>query len=178
MPPQALELVEMAVAESISRVIHVRICLKMVGYIKSVDLIALSFRVQWIFKPVVSVSSFRGSSWTPDTAVYKNKSPASKIRPWQPTRQPTWRPNAKLEAINMFILWTSFPLLGQEVIIWFVLSGEGYRGMTNKRTIGYFTRKISIFRNSLLNIVWKDWKVTWDCVWGYHTKNTWKSPLL
>ena len=62
MPPQALELVEIAVAESISRVIHVRICLKMVGYFKSVDLITLSFRVQWIFKPVVSVSSFRGRS--------------------------------------------------------------------------------------------------------------------
>ena len=66
MPPQALELVEMAVAECISRVVRVRICLKMVGYIKSVDLIAISFRVQWIFKPVVSVSSFRGSSWTPE----------------------------------------------------------------------------------------------------------------
>jgi len=33
------------------------------------------------------------------TAVFKNKSPASKMRLWQPT----WQPNAKLEVINMFM---------------------------------------------------------------------------
>ena len=48
MLPQALNFVEMAVAESISRVIRVPITLKMGRYItgKSTVLIVLSFRVQ------------------------------------------------------------------------------------------------------------------------------------
>ena len=45
-------------------------------------------------------SVFKFSKRKETTAVYKNKSPASKIRLWQPTRQP----NAKLEAINLFML--------------------------------------------------------------------------
>ena len=38
------------------------------------------------------------------TAVYKNKSPASRICLWQPMWQPTGQPNAKPEAINAFML--------------------------------------------------------------------------
>jgi len=47
------------------------------------------------------------------TTVYKNKSPTSKIQPWQPT----WQPNAKLEVINVFILRTVLSLSGSEAII-------------------------------------------------------------
>jgi len=46
MPPQALNLVEMAMTESISRVIRILIILKMARYIKSAVLIVLFFRVQ------------------------------------------------------------------------------------------------------------------------------------
>ena len=45
MPPQAVGLVELAVAESISRVICVSINLKMARYIRSAVLVALFFRV-------------------------------------------------------------------------------------------------------------------------------------
>ena len=41
MPPQALNLVQMAVAESMSPVIHVPITLKVAGHIKSAVLMSL-----------------------------------------------------------------------------------------------------------------------------------------
>ena len=40
------------------------------------------------------------------TAVFKNKSPITKMPVWQPT----WQPNARLEAINVFIRWTTLSL--------------------------------------------------------------------
>jgi len=57
------------------------------------------------------------------TAVLKNKSPTTKMRIWQPT----WQPNAKLEAINVFVRWTKMRRPCPSQIIGFLSSGSRLR---------------------------------------------------